>query len=61
MRTVKILSVLVGGIMVLAAGLIAVWLSINPNDYRGQIAAAVKQSTARDLTRGVVHLSVFTK
>ena len=61
MRTVKILSVLVGGIMVLAAGLIAVWLSINPNDYRGQIAAAVKQSTARELTLGVVHLSVFTK
>ena len=61
MRTVKILSVLVGGIMVLAAGLIAVWLSIKPNDYRGQIAAAVKQSTARDLTLGVVHLSVFTK
>jgi uncharacterized protein involved in outer membrane biogenesis len=61
MRTVKILSVLVGGIMVLAAGLIAVWLSINPNDYRGQIAAAVKQSTARDLTLGVVHLSVFSK
>jgi uncharacterized protein involved in outer membrane biogenesis len=61
MRTVKILSVLVGGIMVLAAGLIAVWLSINPNDYRGQIAAAVKQLTARDLTLGVVHLSVFSK
>ena len=61
MWTVKILSVLVGGIMVLAAGLIAVWLSINPNDYRGQIAAAVKQSTARELTLGVVHLSVFTK
>ena len=61
MRTVKILSVLVGGIMVLAAGLIAVWLSINPNDYRGQIAAAVKQSAGRDLILGDVHLSVFSK
>jgi uncharacterized protein involved in outer membrane biogenesis len=61
MRTVKILSVLVGGIIVLAAGLFAVWLSINPNDYRGQIAAVVKQSTARDWTLGNVQLSVFGK
>ena len=61
MRTVKILSVLVGGIIVLAAGLFAVWLSINPNEYRAQIAAAVKQSTARDLTLGDVQLSVFSK
>ena len=59
MRTVKILSVLVGGIIVLAAGLFAVWLSIDANDYRGQIAAAVKQS-GRDLTRDV-RLSVFSK
>jgi uncharacterized protein involved in outer membrane biogenesis len=61
MRTVKILSVLVGGIVVLAAGLFAVWLSINPNDYRGQIAAAVKQSTERELILGDVHLSVFPR
>jgi uncharacterized protein involved in outer membrane biogenesis len=61
MRTVKVLSVLVGGIIVLAAGLFAVWLSIDPNDYRGQSAAAVKQSTARDLTLRLVHLSVFSK
>ena len=59
MRTVKILSVLVGGIIVLAAGLFAVWLSIDANDYRGQIAAAVKQS-GRDLTWDV-RLSVFSK
>jgi len=59
MRTVKILSVLVGGIIVLAAGLCAVWLSIDPDDYRAQIAAAVKQS-GRDLTRDV-RLSVFSK
>jgi uncharacterized protein involved in outer membrane biogenesis len=61
MRTVKILSVLMGGMIVLVAGLVAVWLSVDPNYYRGQIAAAVKQSTARDLTLGVVHLSVFSK
>jgi len=60
MRTVKILSVVVGGIIVLAAGLCAVWLSIDPDDYRAQIAAAVKQS-GRELTLGDVHLSVSTK
>src|SRR5277367_2235180 len=60
MRTVKILSVLVGGIGVLVAGLFVLWLSVNPNDYREQIAAAVKQSTGRDLTlMGGIHLSVF--
>ena len=59
MRTAKILSILAGGIMVLAAGLLAVWLSVNPNDYKGRIAAAVKQSTGRDLNLGRIHLSVF--
>jgi AsmA protein len=59
MRTAKILSILAGGIMVLVAGLFAVWLSVNPNDYKGQIAAAVKQSTGRDLNLGRIHLSVF--
>jgi uncharacterized protein involved in outer membrane biogenesis len=62
MRRVKIWSVLVGGIIVLAAGLCAVWLSIDPNDYRAQIAAAVKQSgRGRELTLGDVHLSVSIK
>src|SRR6202789_4607494 len=61
MRMVKILSVLGGGIMALAGGLFALWLSINPNDYRGQIAAAVKQSTGRELILGDVHLSVFPR
>jgi AsmA protein len=59
MRTAKILSILAGGIMVLVAGLFALWLSVNPNDYKGQIAAAVKQSTGRDLNLGRIHLSVF--
>src|SRR6202789_815009 len=61
MRMVKILSVLGGGIMALAGGLFALWLSINPNDYRGQISAAVKQSTGRELILGDVHLSVFPR
>ena len=58
---VKILSVLVGGMIVLVAGLFAVWLSIDPNKYRAQIAAAVKQSAGRDLILGDVHLPVFSK
>jgi uncharacterized protein involved in outer membrane biogenesis len=60
MRTVKILSVLVGGMIVLVAGLVAVWLSIDPNEYRAQIAAAAKQS-GRDLTLADVQLSVSSK
>ena len=59
MRTAKILSILAGGIRVLAAGLFAGWLSVNPNDYKAQIAAAVKQSTGRDLNLGRIHLSVI--
>jgi AsmA protein len=61
MRTVKILSVVVGGIIALiVAGMFAVWLSVNPNDYKGQIAAAVKQSTGRELSlKGDIKLSVF--
>jgi AsmA protein len=60
MRTVKILSVLAGAVVVVAAGLFALWLSVNPNDYKEQIAAAVKQSTGRDLSlTGRMHLSVF--
>jgi len=61
MRTVRILSVVVGGIIALiVAGMFAVWLSVNPNDYKGQIAAAVKQSTGRELSlKGDIKLSVF--
>jgi AsmA protein len=61
MRTVKILAGLVGGIIVLiAAGLLAVWLSVNPNDYKARIATAVKESTGRELLlKGDIKLSVF--
>ena len=61
MRTVKILAGLVGGIIVLLiAGLFAVWLLVNPNDYKGRIAAAVKESTGRELVlKGDLKLSVF--
>ncbi len=61
MRTVKILAALVGGIVVLVvAVLLGVWLFVNPNDYKGRIAAAVKHSTGRDLIlKGDIKLSVF--
>src|SRR6202047_5279226 len=61
MRTVKILAGLVAGIIVLiVAGLLAVWLLVNPNDYKGRIAAAVKESTGRELVlKGDIKLSVF--
>src|ERR1700730_11799365 len=50
-----------GGIIVLiAAGLVAVWWLVTPNDYKGRIAAAVKESTGRDLVlQGNIKLSVF--
>jgi AsmA protein len=60
-RTVKVLAGVMGGILVLiAAGLVAVWWLVNPNDYKGRIAAAVKESTGRDLVlKGDIKLSVF--
>lgn len=61
MRTVKILAGLVAGIIVLiVAALLAVWLLVNPNDYKGRIATAVKESTGRELVlKGDIKLSVF--
>jgi AsmA protein len=61
MRSPKILATLVGGIIaLLAAGLLAVWLWVNPNDYKARITAAVKESTGRDLVlTGDIKLSLF--
>ena len=61
MRAVKILAGLVGGIIVLIlAVLFAVWVFVNPNDYKGRIAAAVRESTGRELKlQGDIKLSVF--
>jgi AsmA protein len=61
MRTVKFLAGLTGAIILLVmAGLLAVWLLVNPNDYKGRIAAAVEASTGRELIlKGDVKLSVF--
>ena len=61
MRKGKFLAGLVGGIIVLvAAGLLAVWLLVNPTNYKDRIAAAVKESTGRELNlTGDIKLSVF--
>ncbi len=60
MRWVKILAGLVGGIIaLLAVGLLAVRLLVNPNDFKGRIATAVKESTGRELLlKGDIKLSV---
>jgi len=61
MRTVKILTSLAGAVIALVVVvLLAVWLLVNPNDYKGRIAAAVKDSTGRELIlNGDIKLSVF--
>ncbi|MEA3150450.1 MAG: AsmA protein, partial [Gammaproteobacteria bacterium] len=61
MRAGKILGYLVGGLIAVAALLlVSVWLLVDPNQYRGKIAAAVKDATGRDLVlQGDIKLSVF--
>src|ERR1700693_4300280 len=61
MRTVKVLAALAGGIILfIVVGLLAVRVLVNPNDYKGRIAAAVKDSTGRELIlKGDLKLSVF--
>jgi AsmA protein len=61
MRNLKVLGGLVAGIAVLVgAALVGVWLLVNPNHYKGRIAAAVKESTGRELQlSGDIKLSVF--
>jgi len=57
MRNFKVLGGLAAGIGVLVCG---VWLLVNPNHYKGRIAAAVKESTGRELQlTGDIKLSVF--
>jgi AsmA protein len=60
-RTAKILSLVVGALIaVVVIVLLAVWLTVNPNDYRPKIAAAVKHATGRELVlEGDIKLSVF--
>src|ERR1700749_1986038 len=61
MRAIKLAGIVVGGLLaVLVVTLVAVWLFVNPNDYKGRIAKAVKDSTGRQLNLpGDIKMSVF--
>jgi len=61
MRNFKVLGGLAVGIVaLLGAALLGVWLLVNPNQFKGRIAAAVKESTGRELQlTGDIKLSVF--
>jgi AsmA protein len=61
MRNFKVWGALAAAIGVLVcAVLVGVWLLANPNQYKGRIAAAVKESTGRELhLSGDIKLSVF--
>jgi len=61
MRALRIIGIVIGCIIaVLIAAVIALWLTINPNAYRGRIEAAVRTSTGRDLSlSGNIHLAIF--
>ena len=61
MRALRIVGIVIGCIVVvLIAAAIALWLIVNPNDYKGRIEAAVQTSTGRSLTlTGDIHLAIF--
>jgi AsmA protein len=61
MRNLKLWGVLAGGIVaLLCAVLLGVWLLVNPNVYKGKIAAAVQEATGRELKlQGDIKLSVI--
>ena len=61
MHTAKILGMVLGGLVALVViALLAVWLLVNPNDFKPRIGAAVKNATGRELNlAGDIKLSVF--
>jgi AsmA protein len=61
MRALRIIGIIIGCIAaVLVAAAIALWLIVNPNDYKGRIVAAVESSTGRELSLpGDIHLAIF--
>ncbi len=61
MRILKIFGIVVGAlVLLLAVVLVAVYFLFDPNDYKDRIAAAVKQSTGRELSLpGRLSLSIF--
>ena len=61
MRALRIIGIVIGCIVaVFIAAVIALWLTVNPNAYKGRIEAAVRTSTDRDLSlSGDIHLAIF--
>jgi AsmA protein len=61
MQKAKILGGLIGGFLtLLCAALFALWLWVNPNNYKDRLAASIKQATGRDLRMpGDIKLTVF--
>jgi AsmA protein len=61
MGKAKVFGVIVGVVVVvIAAALLSIRLFVNPNNFKDRIAAAVKQSTGRELKLdGDIKLSVF--
>lgn len=61
MRALRIVGIVVGCVVaVLIVAIIALWLIVNPNDYKGRIETAVRASTGRDLSlSGNIHLEIF--
>jgi AsmA protein len=61
MRVIKILAIAAGGLVtLLVIALLAVWMFVDPNDYKDRITAAVQESTGRKLALpGKLQLSVF--
>lgn len=61
MRILKILGIAIGSLVaLLAIAVVAIYLLVDPNDYKDRIAAAVKDSTGRELSLpGQLKLSLF--
>lgn len=61
MRVLRIIGIVIGcSVVVLIAAVIALWLTLNPNAYKGRIEAAVRTSTGRDLSlSGNIRLAIF--
>ena len=61
MRVLRIIGIAIACLIVLIiAAVVVLRLTINPNDYKGRIEAAVKSSTGRELAlQGNIRLSVF--
>lgn len=61
MRILRLIGFGLGGLLaLLLIAIVAVWLLVNPNDYKDRVVRAVKASTGRELALpGAIKLSVF--